>query len=49
MEVRVDDQPKTIDALTADRQKTWAGFTGATVAVIVFMIVLLTGLAVFLL
>jgi hypothetical protein len=41
--------PETIEALTADRQKMWAGFTSATTGTIIFMIVLLVGMAVFLL
>ena len=41
--------PETIEALTADRQKMWAGFTTATTGGIIFMIVLLAGMAFFLL
>jgi hypothetical protein len=41
--------PETIEALTADREKMWHGFTSATTGVIVVMIVLLIGMAVFLL
>jgi hypothetical protein len=41
--------PNTIDDLIADRQRMWAGFTSATVGVVIFMIVLLVGMAVFLL
>jgi len=41
--------PETIEALTADREKMWAGFTSATVGVVIFMIVLLVGMAIFLL
>jgi hypothetical protein len=41
--------PETIDALTADRQKMWATFTSATTGAIIFMAVLLIGMAVFLL
>jgi hypothetical protein len=41
--------PETIKDLTADRQKMWEGFTSATTFVVIFMIVLLVGMAVFLL
>ena len=41
--------PETIEALTADREKTWHGFTNATTGVIIFIVVLLVGMAVFLL
>jgi len=41
--------PDTIEALTEDRQKMWAGFTSATTGVIIFMVVLLVGMAVCLL
>jgi hypothetical protein len=41
--------PETIEALTADRQKMWAGFTTATTGTIIFMVILLVGMAVFLL
>jgi hypothetical protein len=41
--------PDSMEALIEDRQKMWNGFTGATVGVVIFMIVLLTGMAVFLL
>jgi hypothetical protein len=41
--------PETIEALTADRQKMWAGFTSATVGVVILVIVILVGMAVFLL
>ncbi len=41
--------PETIEALTADREKMWAGFTSATVGVVIFVIALLIGMAVFLL
>ncbi len=41
--------PETIEALTADREKMWAGFTSATVGVIIFVIAVLIGMAVFLL
>jgi hypothetical protein len=41
--------PETIEALTADRQKMWAGFTSATMGATIFMVVLLVGMAVFLL
>ena len=41
--------PETIEALTADREKMWHGFTSATTGAIIFMVVLLVGMAVFLL
>ncbi len=41
--------PDTIDALTADRQKTWTTFTSATAGVVVFVVVVLSSLAWFLL
>jgi hypothetical protein len=41
--------PETIEALTQDREKMWAGFTSATTGVVIFLIVLLIGMAVFLL
>jgi hypothetical protein len=41
--------PETIEALTADRQKTWAGFTSATTGVVIFMAILLIAMALFLL
>jgi len=41
--------PETIEALTEDRLRMWSGFTSAIVAATVFVIVLLIGMAVFLL
>jgi hypothetical protein len=41
--------PETIEALTEDRARMWAGFTSATIATVIFMVVLLIGMAVFLL
>jgi hypothetical protein len=41
--------PETIEALTQDRERMWAGFASATTGVIIFMVVLLVGMAVFLL
>ncbi len=41
--------PETIEALTADRERMWAGFTNATTGTVIFMIVLLVGMAFFLL
>jgi len=41
--------PETMEALTADREKMWAGFTSATTGTVIFMIVLLVGMAFFLL
>lgn len=40
--------PETLDAFLADRQRTWNGFTNATVGGIVFMVLLLIAMAVFL-
>jgi hypothetical protein len=41
--------PETIEALTADREKMWASFTSATTGTIIFLIILLVGMAFFLL
>jgi hypothetical protein len=41
--------PETIEALTADREKMWSGFTSATTGVVIFVALLLIGMAVFLL
>jgi hypothetical protein len=41
--------PETIEALTADREKMWAGFTTATTGTVIFMVILLVGMAFFLL
>jgi hypothetical protein len=41
--------PETIEALTADRERMWAGFTSATTGTVIFMIILLLGMAFFLL
>ncbi len=41
--------PETIEALTAEREKMWHGFTSATTGMIIFMVVLLSGMAIFLL
>ena len=41
--------PDTIEALTAEREKMWAGFTTAVTGAVVLMVVLLIGMAVFLL
>jgi hypothetical protein len=40
--------PENLEALTDDRMRMWSGFTNAIVAVIIFMIVLLVGMAYFL-
>lgn len=40
--------PESIEALTADREKMWATFTSVTTGSVIFMIVLLVGMAVFL-
>jgi hypothetical protein len=39
----------TIEALTADRERMWVGSTTATAALVVFVVILLIGMAVFLL
>jgi hypothetical protein len=44
-----DTGPDSIEALTEDREKMWAGFTAATAALVVFMVILLIGMAIFLL
>ncbi|HUB15911.1 MAG TPA: hypothetical protein VMB34_28455 [Acetobacteraceae bacterium] len=44
-----DDAPTTPEAYLADRQRMWSTFTGATLAGIIFVILLLVGMAVFLL
>jgi hypothetical protein len=41
--------PETIEALTADRERMWSSFTSATTGTVIFMIVLLSGMAFFLL
>ena len=41
--------PETPDALVADRQRFWNGFTNFTLGAVIFMVVLLIGMAVFLL
>ena len=41
--------PETVEALTNDRMRTWSGFTNATFGVVVFVTVVLIGMAVFLL
>jgi hypothetical protein len=41
--------PETIEDLTVDRERMWHGFTSATTGVVVFMVILLIGMAVFLL
>jgi len=46
---RQDDFPTTPEALLADRQRMWSTFTGATLAGIIFIVLLLIGMAVFLL
>jgi hypothetical protein len=42
-------RPESIEALTADRERMWHGFTSATTGAVVFMVILLVGMAVFLL
>lgn len=41
--------PESIDALTEDRVRMWSGFTNAILAAIVFVVLLLIGMAFFLL
>lgn len=41
--------PETIEALTEDRTRMWSSFTNAIVAAVIVMIVILVGMAVFLL
>ncbi len=41
--------PDSLEAFTADRMKMWKGFTSATTGAVIFMAVLLTLMAVFLL
>jgi hypothetical protein len=38
-----------LEALTDERMKMWSGFTNATLAVVIFVVVVLVGMAVFLL
>jgi hypothetical protein len=40
--------PENLEDLTADREKTWAAFTSAITGAVIFMIVLLVGMAIFL-
>lgn len=40
--------PQTVEALTEDRLRMWSGFTSAIVAATVFVILLLLGMAFFL-
>ncbi len=42
-------EPEEVKALTEERTKMWSGFTTAIVGVVAFVIVVLIGLAVFLL
>ncbi len=41
--------PETTEQLAAERQRNWETFTNATVGSIIFMVMLLVGMAVFLL
>ncbi len=41
--------PETQEAFLADRMKFWGGFTSATVGTVIFLVLLLVGMAVFLL
>ena len=40
--------PKTVEALYADKQKVWSGFTGATTGAVIFMVILLVLMGIFL-
>lgn len=40
--------PKTAEALFAERQKFWGGFTSATVGAVIFMVILLALMGLFL-
>jgi hypothetical protein len=42
------DIPTTPEAFLADRQRMWSTFTGATLAGIITVVVILVGMAVFL-
>jgi hypothetical protein len=42
-------EPEAIEALTRERTKTWTAFTTAIAGAVVFVVVVLIGLAVFLL
>ena len=44
-----DSGPDSFEALVEDRQRMWSGFTAAVAGVVVFTIILLIGMAVFLL
>ncbi|HEX2943517.1 MAG TPA: aa3-type cytochrome c oxidase subunit IV [Rhodopila sp.] len=41
--------PESLEALTQDRERMWHGFTNATTAAVAFIVVLLVGMAIFLL
>jgi hypothetical protein len=41
--------PETPEGFLADRQRTWQAFTGATLASIIGVVIVLVGMAVFLL
>jgi sterol desaturase/sphingolipid hydroxylase (fatty acid hydroxylase superfamily) len=41
--------PETVEALTADRMRMWSGFTNATLTAIIAVVIVLIGMAVFLL
>jgi hypothetical protein len=41
--------PESIEALTEDRMRMWSGFTSAVTASTIFLVLLLVGMAVFLL
>jgi len=40
--------PKTAEALYADKQKFWGGFTSATTGAVIFMVILLVLMGIFL-
>ncbi|HQT77573.1 MAG TPA: hypothetical protein PLD10_11030 [Rhodopila sp.] len=41
--------PESLEALTEDRMRVWHGFTNATTGAVIFVVLLLIGMAVFLL
>ena len=41
--------PDTIEGLIADRERMWSGFTSATTGAVIVLIILLIGMAFFLL
>lgn len=41
--------PETVEALTNDRMRMWNGFTNATTGAVILVVLLLVGMAIFLL